>query len=58
MRHGESAGNVARDAAYATRQVWIDIAERGRFRRWANGRRRRLVNGSGGYRKTNARPSY
>jgi 2,3-bisphosphoglycerate-dependent phosphoglycerate mutase len=28
MRHGESAGNVARDAAYAARQVWIDIAER------------------------------
>ena len=28
VRHGESAGNVARDAAYATGLAVIDIAER------------------------------
>ena len=28
VRHGESAGNVARDAAHAAGREWIDIAER------------------------------
>src|SRR5947208_14476852 len=28
VRHGESAGNIARDAAYASGQAVIDIAER------------------------------
>ena len=28
VRHGESAGNVARDAAEASGLPWIDIAER------------------------------
>ena len=27
MRHGESAGNVARDAAEAAGATWIDITE-------------------------------
>src|SRR5690349_11191332 len=28
VRHGQSAGNVARDAAEAAKHAWIDIAER------------------------------
>jgi hypothetical protein len=49
VRHGESAGNVARDAAHAARKPRIELtmrdmdvplSPRGGLRRWVNGIKR------------------